>query len=1027
VHRRGARALALAIAVAGGLLASCRDDQPLGARGPSAGGPAARAVTTAAVDVFIHGHQDDWQLFMGDRVAAALPGDDHVVLVYATAGDAGNDTAYWHARERAAQASADSLAGAGAWACAVQPVNAHALRRCAKGKVVAYYLRLPDGNSDGLGFGHGSMELLRDQGTALAAMDGSTAYATWGDLTGTLRALVELESGGLPEPRVHAPDWDRALNPGDHADHSAVGDAVKAAGTGAGWSLWWYADYNISTRPANLSAADVALKTRYFRAYDDVMNAGGFGTLLAQQGYQSWLARTYRRAEVAPLPPPAPTGSTFATDFSPYAAGPQPAGWSQQWDPAAFWKVVTDPSATGGQLLEWNSVGASRNRWGLSFDGFGDVGDQSVLTDFRVRSLGGGTSLYYLGSAAVRMGGTAPDEHGYALYFVDNQAAGVRSVVLATWAGGAYQQLADLPLSWEMNAWYKVRLVATGGHIRARVWPRDVLEPGAWGIDAFDTRYPSGRPGVANHDNGVMQWDTWSVDVSPAPPPPVGQTWVTTFSAGAGWTAPAGWTATSAPGNMTWQLAPDPSVPDGRVLRAVAGNIARHILRFDSVPDATTDEEVLTRFRMGDDDGYGPGLAVRHTMSGGAENAYVAYLRSGTGEIEIDRFVGGAWGWVGAAPFPNTPGTWYWMRFAAIGSSLRAKVWADGTPEPGGWTVQTGDGSLGAGSVGVYLYEPNTVDFDAFSAATQGGTAPTPSAGPPPATLAQVVAKPDSSSATSGATVQLAGYGVLANGDSVPVSLSWTGTGGTVSAAGTYTAGSAAGTYRAIATVQGGTLADTVKVVVTAAPPAPLSQVWSTTFGGDAVGAQPAGWTASSAPFGSAWTVEADATASDGKVLRGATTVTARHIFRADNVNVDGGEQEALVKIKLDAANGYGPGLAVRHRMTNGSESAYVLYLRPAAGEIEMDRFLNGGWMFMTSTHFASSTNTWYWMRFRASGSMMQGKVWADGTPEPSGWMVIGVDSAIPTGALGVYTYEPANVSFDGFTGVSGPATAPAP
>jgi hypothetical protein len=53
-------------------------------------------------------------------------------------------------------------------------------------------------------------------------------------------------------------------------------------------------------------------------------------------------------------------------------------------------------------------------------------------------------------------------------------------------------------------------------------------------------------------------------------------------------------------------------------------------------------------------------------------------------------------------------------------------VWADGATEPTTWTWQGQDAALPTGSVGAYTYEPNTVDYDAFGYALQGGTAPTP-------------------------------------------------------------------------------------------------------------------------------------------------------------------------------------------------------------------------------------------------------------------------------------------------------------
>jgi LmbE family N-acetylglucosaminyl deacetylase len=1021
-----------AVAIASTVLFACERDLPVQ---PGATPPAPRlsgAAGAAAMDVYVHAHPDDWSLFMGDRVAASVAAGVPVVLVYTTAGDGGHSSGYWLARERAAEAGMDTLLGTGTtpWPCTVETVAGHALRRCARGGVTSYTLRLPDGNSgDGFGYGLGSLKALRSSGTALAALDGSTTYTSWADLAGTLRAIVDAEAtaAGAASVHLHAPDWDRAANPGDHPDHWLTGEAARDARTGRSWASSWYVGYDLSNRAANLDSALVAAKEAAFTAYDRSMEAAGAGSVAAAAGYQVWLRRTVFRTEEPPLVP-VPGTAAFSTDFSPYTVGTQPAGWDQVWDATPLWKIASEPGATGGKVLEWSGTGQSRNRWGLAYGGFGDVADQAVYTELRVRTLGGGYPVSYMGTAAVRMGGEADDEHGYAVFLVDNQ--GTRSVVLATWSQGGYTQLQDYPLAWSLDTWYALRLEAAGSRIRARIWPRGTPEPGGWPLDVTDTRYATGRPGVSNHDNGTVQWDVWSVDVTQAPPPsapPPGQSWATGFDEGTAWTLPAGWTPTSAPGGITWTVAADLSVPDGRVLRGTATTTGRHILRWDSVADTTSAQEGLVRFRLGDGDERGPGIALRHTMNGTQETAYVAYLRTGPKQVEINRFLSGGWAYVGSTTFDCVPGTWYWMRFRAEGSSLRVRVWADGSAEPSAWTLQGNDAGISAGSAGLYVYEPNIVDFDAFSAATGGVTAPTPPGATTTPAIAQVVVTPASASVGAGGQQTFAAYGRLANGDSVPAAVTWSATGGPVSAAGVYTAGSTAGSFAVTATLQGGSVSGTAAVTVTAAPPPPPSTFWASTFATGATGAAPAGWTATSAPANVTWTVEADTSAADGRVLRAVATSTARHILRADSIPPGTGDQEALVRIRMGDADGRGPGIALRHTMNGSVETAYVIYLRSDAAELEMDRFLSGGWAWLNATHFASTPGTWYWMRFRAEGSTLKARVWADGTAEPTAWMVTATDAAIPTGGMGVYVYEPNTVSFDAFSGVAGPGSAPAP
>jgi hypothetical protein len=84
---------------------------------------------------------------------------------------------------------------------------------------------------------------------------------------------------------------------------------------------------------------------------------------------------------------------------------------------------------------------------------------------------------------------------------------------------------------------------------------------------------------------------------------------------------------------------------------------------------------------------------------------------------------------------------------------------------------------------------------------------------PPPPVLAKVTLVPATATLVSRATRQFAAYGRNSLGDSVPVSVVFTATGGTVTAGGLFTAGTVAGSYRVIARSEG--LADTSTVTVT--------------------------------------------------------------------------------------------------------------------------------------------------------------------------------------------------------------------
>jgi Calcineurin-like phosphoesterase len=86
-----------------------------------------------------------------------------------------------------------------------------------------------------------------------------------------------------------------------------------------------------------------------------------------------------------------------------------------------------------------------------------------------------------------------------------------------------------------------------------------------------------------------------------------------------------------------------------------------------------------------------------------------------------------------------------------------------------------------------------------------------------PPTLVRVVLLPASVTLAKGASQQFSSYGTMDNGEDVTITVDYSATGGTISSSGLYKAGTSTGTYRVIATVHGGTLADTTSVTITSA------------------------------------------------------------------------------------------------------------------------------------------------------------------------------------------------------------------
>jgi LmbE family N-acetylglucosaminyl deacetylase len=264
-------------------------------------------------DVFVVAHQDDWQLFMGDIVAKRVRAGSPATFIYLTAGDNGRDSLYWLTRERAALKSTRLVADADAapsseFECSVMKVLEHSIRKCVVGNTESYFMRLPDGERNGLGFPSNNYQSLRTlrakRISAITAVDGSATYSGWEDLATTARSLIASSSRNVGNPAgegvvVHSNDPSVATNPHDHFDHRIAGLLVEELRKKENWNTRYYVGYALATRAANRSNEQVRDKTAIFMAYDSEMmriNKAWSAYREHPSFYSECLLRTYARS-----------------------------------------------------------------------------------------------------------------------------------------------------------------------------------------------------------------------------------------------------------------------------------------------------------------------------------------------------------------------------------------------------------------------------------------------------------------------------------------------------------------------------------------------------------------------------------------------------------------------------------------------------------------------------------------------------------------------------------------------------------
>ncbi len=228
-------------------------------------------------DLFVVAHEDDDLLFMNPDLSARLRAGHEVETVFLTAGDAGQDEALWLQREAGIKAAYAYMADVeDAWSeSALQVAGKTVVRFQLEGapRVRVVFLRLPDGNLDGSGFGHGSLLALwkgRIDKLPVLGMVAPTVTYSHAELVDVLIALM-IDAAA---DQVHTLDstglYSRTISDGDHSDHVVSARLALEASLAyaAPHVLSMYRTYNLSQVAENLSEAQFDDKREAYQQYN---------------------------------------------------------------------------------------------------------------------------------------------------------------------------------------------------------------------------------------------------------------------------------------------------------------------------------------------------------------------------------------------------------------------------------------------------------------------------------------------------------------------------------------------------------------------------------------------------------------------------------------------------------------------------------------------------------------------------------------------------------------------------------------
>ncbi|WP_396147902.1 hypothetical protein [Flavobacterium sp.] len=281
------------------------------------------------VSFSIQAHQDDWQLFMSSNIINDLSNNTKVVFITLTAGDAGiignEPTPFYKARENGSVYSSkfaqDLFAEPNpvpipysltqiSYTNNTNLVISHNIARYEYKNCVNYFFRLPDGNITGNGFsltGNRSLQKLKlNQISFLSAIDGSTTFFSWDDLTSTIKQIILNESGNDNQVWINTSSINLApvasnYNPNDHSDHRYTSIAARDAVSNLSWvGIAGWVNYHSANRPSNLTNFRHQESTAIFAVANWGIIESGYDNSF-NTGHQQWLPMDYYAIDRFPV------------------------------------------------------------------------------------------------------------------------------------------------------------------------------------------------------------------------------------------------------------------------------------------------------------------------------------------------------------------------------------------------------------------------------------------------------------------------------------------------------------------------------------------------------------------------------------------------------------------------------------------------------------------------------------------------------------------------------------------------------
>jgi subtilisin family serine protease len=393
----------------------------------------------------------------------------------------------------------------------------------------------------------------------------------------------------------------------------------------------------------------------------------------------------------------------------------------------------------------------------------------------------------------------------------------------------------------------------------------------------------------------------------------------------------------------------------------------------------STNQQIIAKVRVDswiDGDYARAGVGLRTDPTTGQGYNLVFHYAGGTRNNV--QFLNDGVVWGNRYSFNWTVGTWYWFKLTTVNGVLYGKVWPDGTPEPSawaftqsGWSARTsgvpalnGGAALNGGTA--------TVSFDDVSVQDPAVNVPSPPAAPTGLTA----------TAASSSQINLS-WNDVSNETTFKIERSpdgisgWTQIGTTAAGVTTFVdQGLAAETtyfYRVRGTNAAGDGAYSAVVSATtpSAPPLFTDDFSSSTIG-PAWSFSGGSWTQGNGTLRQTSTADADPRKAMLTDQTYPANVQIQAKVRVDSW-IDGDFARAGVGLATDASTGHG----------------FNLVFHSTGGTKNNVQFLDDGIQWGAPQSFNWNVGTWYWFKMARKDGVLYGKIWQDGTTEPTAWQFV--------------------------------------